>query len=431
MNPLKTLLNNRNNSSVKGIVSLCTANPLVLEAAMEQLLDSKMPLLIEATANQVNQYGGYTNMKPLDYRNFVLDMAKQKHFPLDRLILGGDHLGPLTWVKLPTEEAMTRSEELVRQFVLAGFTKIHLDTSMRLSSDDPNQPLSTDVIATRGIRLMKVAEEAYKQVKAQNPKAYAPVYIVGSEVPIPGGAQEEEGISVTKADDFKNTVKVYQDLMIQNGLKDVWDRIIGVVVQPGVEFGDDTVHIYDPVAAKDLVQSLKDVEGVVFEGHSTDYQTEASLRAMVDDGIAILKVGPALTFYLREGLFALSMIEDELIDADQRSNFRSVLEEAMLNKPENWSKHYHGSPKQLAFKRKYSYSDRSRYYLPEPKVEAAIEVLFKNTVTIPDSLLAQFMPIQAKKTREGHLSKEPRALVKDWVKTLIDDYIYACERKPD
>ena len=33
---------------------------------------------------------------------------------------------------------------------------------------------------------------------------------------------------------------------------------------------------------------------------------------MVEDGIAILKVGPALTFALREGLFALEQIEREL-----------------------------------------------------------------------------------------------------------------------
>lgn len=431
MNPLKQLLTERGNSNLKGIVSLCTANALVIEAAMEHLLSSELPLLIEATANQVNQYGGYTNMTPADYRDFVLGLCEKTKFPTKRLILGGDHLGPLTWVKLPVEEAMTRSEELVRQFVMAGFTKIHLDTSMRLSCDDPSKPLSTDVIAQRGIRLMKVAEQAYRDLKQHDPKAIAPVYIVGSEVPIPGGAQEEESISVTKPDDFRHTVDVYRDLMKEEGLGDVWDRIVAVVVQPGVEFGDDSVHHYDPIAAKQLVQSLREYQGIVFEGHSTDYQTKTSLKAMVEDGIAILKVGPALTFYLREGLFALSMIEDELIDAGLRSQFRAVLEKAMLDKPENWVKHYHGTPKQLALKRKYSYSDRARYYLPVPEVDKAISTLFQNTSMIPDSVLAQFMPIQFEKVKEGQLSKNPEVLVKDWVKILIDDYLFACIKKPE
>ena len=54
---------------------------------------------------------------------------------------------------------------------------------------------------------------------------------------------------------------------------------------------------------------------MVFEAHSTDYQTAGALRALVEDRWAILKVGPALTFALREALFALSAIEEELIAA--------------------------------------------------------------------------------------------------------------------
>jgi len=431
MNPLQTLIKQRSSSSIKGIFSLCTAHPMVIEAALDHLLDSNIPLLIEATANQVNQFGGYTNMTPIDYRNFVVDLANEKSFPLDRLFFGGDHLGPLIWINLPADEAMDRAEELVRQFVMAGFTKIHLDTSMRLSSDDPNVPLSTQVIAERGIRLMKTAEAAFTHYKSSHPEAYPLVYIIGSEVPIPGGAQEEEGISVTKADDFRNTVHVYQDLMNKNGLGDVWSQILGVVVQPGVEFGDDSVHIYDRSAASKLIDSLSAFNGLVFEGHSTDYQTQTSLREMVEDGIAILKVGPALTFALREGLFALSYIEDELVTSDKRSNFRVILDEAMINHPENWKKHYHGSETDLIFKRKYSYSDRSRYYLPDPMVEKAIGVMLENTRSIPASLLSQFMPIQFSKVRSGVLKKDPQSLVMDWVNVLIDDYVYACETKPE
>lgn len=93
---------------------------------------------------------------------------------------------------------MDRAVELVSQFVLAGFTKIHLDTSMRLASDSKTARLSDATIARRGARLCKAAEAAYAKRLQAHPDAIAPVYVIGSEVPIPGGAQEaEDSISVT------------------------------------------------------------------------------------------------------------------------------------------------------------------------------------------------------------------------------------------
>lgn len=47
---------------------------------------------------------------------------------------------------------------------------------------------------------------------------------------------------------------------------------------------------------------------------------------MVTDGIAILKVGPALTFGLREALFSLSMMEKELVPEEKRANFIETLD---------------------------------------------------------------------------------------------------------
>ena len=53
-----------------GIFSVCSAHHLVLEACMQQVLEAGTHLLIEATANQVNQFGGYTGMKPDDFPDF-------------------------------------------------------------------------------------------------------------------------------------------------------------------------------------------------------------------------------------------------------------------------------------------------------------------------------------------------------------------------
>ena len=118
----------------KGIVSICSAHPWVLKAAMQE---TEGPLLIEATCNQVNQFGGYTGMKPVDFVCYVRKIAKENNFPFENVILGGDHLGPSVWQSEPAGSAMEKSEHLIRDYVEAGFVKIHIDCSMPLG-DDPH-----------------------------------------------------------------------------------------------------------------------------------------------------------------------------------------------------------------------------------------------------------------------------------------------------
>ena len=64
-----------------------------------------------------------------------------------------------------------------------------------------------------------------------------------------------------------------------------------MVVQPGVEHGDHTILEYDRARAAHLARAIRDLPRLVFEGHTTDYQTPQALTQMVEDGIAILKVG--------------------------------------------------------------------------------------------------------------------------------------------
>lgn len=428
IHPLQEMMQRRREGEKCGIPSYCTANELVLEAVMERAKTLNRPVLIEATANQVNQFGGYTGMRPADFMRFILDLADKVGMDRDLLIPGGDHLGPLTWVDEPEASAMEKARELVRQFVEAGFTKIHLDTSMKLGDDAVDAPLSTEVIARRGVELYKVCMEAYEKRLAQEPDALRPVFIIGSEVPIPGGAQEEEeGISVTRPEDFADTVQTYKKIFAENGVADGWKDVIAVVVQPGVEFGDSQVFFYDRGEAASLCKKLEGYPEVVFEGHSTDYQTKECLREMVEDGIAILKVGPALTFGLREALFSLSMIERELIPQEERADLPAVLEKVMLAEPGNWQKHYHGTEEELAFARKYSFSDRCRYYMGAPEVTAAIDRLFKNLSEkeIPLTILHQYMPLQYGQVIRGKLAADPRTLGKDGVVQFMLDYEYA------
>lgn len=429
-NALLDIIQARQNGRKVGIYSACTANEYAIEAVMEKAQETNTYALIEATANQCNQFGGYTGMQPKDFVKFVFGIADKIKFDKNRIVLGGDHLGPLTWQNEPEESAMEKSEELIRQYVLAGFTKIHIDTSMMVADDDRSVRLSDDTIARRAVRLARVSEDAYAELKKSDTEAMPPVYIVGSEVPIPGGAQEnDESISITKPEQFQDTYNVFKTAFEKENLGEAFGRVIGVVVQPGVEFSDASVTEYDREKAEKLCQKLKDYPNIVFEGHSTDYQTPKALKQMVEDGIAILKVGPAITYALRQALFALSDIEKEVLNNSGKvlSDFRNVLEETMLSSPRNWKKYYHGNKNEIALKRKYSFSDRCRYYLPEKDVSDAINKLISNinSADIPISVIDQYMPIQYKHLREGKINMKAEELLKDRVKDYLDDYIYA------
>ena len=431
-NPLKRIVEKQKAGIPVAVYSACSANEYVIQAVIERAKATDSVALIEATANQCDQFGGYTGMTPKDFKAYVDQIASSCGLASDRVFLGGDHLGPLTWTHLPEAEAMANAEELIRHYVGAGFTKIHIDTSMKVADDDPNVRLSDEIIAARGARLAKVANDTYQAYLKENPEAIAPVYIVGSEVPIPGGAQgavADEGVQVTKVDDFKATVKAFEEAFAKEGLQEVWKDVIGVVVQPGVEEKDAGCTEYDRSKAVELMAAIKDYPNLVFEGHSTDYQTKYKLRELVEDGVGVLKVGPGLTFAMREALFALSHIEEETLHGTdiEPSHFIDVLEEAMLAKPDKWAKYYTGDENQLRIKRKYSFSDRCRYYMPNEAVQNAKNKLIANLkqVGVPLNLLSQFMPIQYTKVREGFLNNDPESLIKDRIVNTIDEYLYA------
>lgn len=421
-----------NEEKANGICSCCSSNRFVIKAAIKDAKDRGTVALIEATANQVDQFGGYTGMTPVSFIKYVEDIAEEYSFPKERLILGGDHLGPLTFSAQPEKEAMEMALELVRCYVLAGFTKIHLDTSMKLLSDDKDLPLSDEIIANRAAQLCCACETAFQERQKLNPTAEPPIYVIGSEVPIPGGAQEEENsVPVTKYEAAVKTIDSFLKSFNEAGLKKTTNRIIAIVVQPGVEFTDKEVFQYNSIAAKELCSVLADREGMVFEAHSTDYQTRESLQSLVKDGFKILKVGPALTFSVRESLFALSYIEEELstIYHFSPSNFRQALYNAMYKDDFYWKNHYTGTVEEIRFKMAYSYSDRARYYMDTDEVRLAQTTLINNlkTYEIPLSLLRQFMPVQYEKIRAGLLLNEPEDLIVDAVINCLDNYYYATE----
>jgi D-tagatose-1,6-bisphosphate aldolase subunit GatZ/KbaZ len=398
----------------KGITSVCSAHPKVIQQTLKVAKTFNVPALIEATCNQVNQYGGYTGMTPADFVGYVRGIARENDFPFENIILGGDHLGPNIWQNEPAESAMEKSKTLVRAYGKAGFVKIHLDCSMRLA-DDP-LVLNPETVASRAAQLAKIAEESL----SESGRAEGSLrYVIGTEVPIPGGATEhEENVSVTSVEAARQTIEVTRDAFVREGLESAWERVSAIVVQPGVEFGDDFVLPYKPEAAQHLSRFIEG-QPMIYEAHSTDYQTGAALKDLIRDHFAILKVGPALTFAFREAVFALSMIEDELISKDMRSNLIQVLEDVMLKRPEHWKKYYHGTQPEQAFKRKYSLSDRARYYWPEPEVQNALATLMNNlgNKVLPYSLLSQFV---------GETNLNPAQVIDMKINRVLNEYMAAC-----
>ncbi len=430
---IRNILIERKKGNSVGIPSYCTANKQVIKSILLHAKETKHKVLLEATSNQVNQFGGYTGMKPVDYRNYIYRLAEEISCPKEYIILGGDHLGPLVWCGENEEEAMSKAKELVRLFTLAGYTKIHLDTSMRLGSDNPLEDLKDETIARRGVELYKVSLDAYRELIKENPNAPMPSYIIGSEVPIPGGAQEkEDSIEVTKPEALTYTLEAYKEEFERQGVSEGFENVVAVVVQPGIEFGDNEIHVYDRKKAKELCLACESTP-VMLEGHSTDYQPKTALKEMVEDGVGILKVGPQLTFAFREAMFSLSSIEEALLDKDgliagrTPVRFPDLLEELMLDNPADWEKHYHGSEYKKKIERKYSLSDRSRYYMSNEKIEEAIKLLYENidSVDIPLGLLHQFMPVQCDRVINGSLDLKADSLVVDYIKDVIRDYEYA------
>lgn len=427
MKHLTKMVEQHKRGKANGIYAVCSAHPIVLEAAIRYAHANHTPLLIEATSNQVDQFGGYTGMTPADFRSFVCRLADSLDFSQDMLILGGDHLGPNRWQNLPAEQAMANADDLIKSYVAAGFKKIHLDCSMSCANDPV--PLTDEIVAERAARLAKVAEETCMAHFGESDL----VYVIGTEVPVPGGAHETlTDLAVTTPDAARATLQAHYHAFEKHGMEGIWPRIIALVVQPGVEFDHTHIIDYQPQKAVALSKMVEDYDTLVFEAHSTDYQTPQSLRQLVIDHFVILKVGPALTFALREALFSLAAIEEELLPAKACSGLRHVLESVMLDRPEYWQSHYHGDGNARRLARGYSYSDRVRYYWPDSQIDEAFERLVRNLADdpIPLPLISQYLPLQYVKVREGDLSATPRELIINHIQDILQQYHCACLGAP-
>ncbi len=363
----------------RGIASWCTAHPDTLSAILRAHRHDNEPILIEATCNQVNQHGGYTGMTPAKFRSFVEGLGRDAAVNPQRIILGGDHLGPNPWKHLPASEAMQEARAMVKAYVEAGFSKIHLDASMACAGDGV---LGEAQMAERAADLCRVAEAA-----AHEPLAY----VIGTEVPIPGGETESlSAIAATRPAAVRHTYELHEAAFTAQGLGDALKRVIAVVVQPGVDFDNSNVTEFDAAKARDLIAAVQQLPGPAYEAHSTDYQPRRCLSDLVANHFCILKVGPELTFAYREAVFAMAAIEAQLAIAAP-SNVIAVIDDVMNGDDRNWRPYVAAGLQQRALKL-FGLSDRVRYYWPNPRITEAMRHLQANidAQPVPRGLIAQY-----------------------------------------
>jgi hypothetical protein len=149
---------------------------------------------------------------------------------------------------------MARAREMVAAYAAAGFTKIHLDASMACGGE----ALSEAEMATRAADLCAVAEATRPGVLH---------YVIGTEVPVPGGeTAHRDHLAVTAPAAARRTHALHRAAFAARGPDAAFARVIGVVVQPGVDFGNAQVMAYDRARAAALAAAAPGLDGPALRG---------------------------------------------------------------------------------------------------------------------------------------------------------------------
>lgn len=392
------------------IPSVCTAHPDVLRASLNWAERKDRPIVIEATSNQVNQDGGYTNTTPAEFAASIDALADACGAARERVTLGGDHLGPQAWRKMPVEAAMVKARTLVAAYVAAGFEKIHLDCSEGCASEDAQLP--DEVTAARTADLAKVCEDASSDSDV--------LYVIGTEVPPPGGARVDESgdIPATTPEAALATLNAHDAAFDALGLSGLKSRVAGLVVQPGVEFSPMQVHHLPLDRDPALREVMMTWPGLCLEAHSTDYQHTEVFGRLAEHGFAFQKVGPALTFAYRQALYALDFA---LQISGRSTGLIKAMDDLMNSEPEYWQGHYNKGNQQALH---VGLADRIRYYWPHPIARKAVETLRENAEaqTLPDPLLWQCFAPDVLERAESLQGSQVQRLIDAQIEIALDPY---------
>jgi len=406
---------NRRGEAV-AIPSVCSAHEGVLEASLRLAERLDRRLVVEATSNQVNQFGGYTGLRPRDFVELVRRAARKTGTDFDRVALGGDHLGTQVWREERADVALAFAADMVADYVGAGFHKIHLDCSEGCKGEPAQLPDATtaDRSAALARRCMEAGEES------------SLIFVVGTEVPPPGGARadESEDIPATTPQRALATLEAHREAFHQHGIEDEVARIAGLVVQPGVEFSPTQVHHLPLERDPGIIDVLDRWPGVCLEAHSTDYQHNEAFPRLAEIGFAFQKVGPALTFAWREAIYRLDLLR--VVAGWGEPVVVPAMEALMLEDPRYWQAHYHGCDEDLRVQRHFGLADRIRYYWPNARAAAAVDAVLEDMRArrLPDMLVRQVFPQAIIEASEQIPLPVPDALVAASVEVALKPYFF-------
>ena len=390
------------------IPSVCSSQADVILASLLRAQTLDRPIVIEATSNQVNQDGGYTGMRPSDFMAFVNGIAKDAGVDRERIQFGGDHLGPQAWRSENSDSAMAKAHQLVAGYAQAGFSKIHLDCSEGCAGE-PAQ-LDDEITSRRSADLARTCANMADDL----------MFVVGTEVPPPGGARTDESgdIAPTSPDAARATLAIHRD---QFG--DMAPQIGGLVVQPGVEFSPMQIHHLPIAKDPKLIPAIADWPSVCLEAHSTDYQHPQVFPRLAALGFAFQKVGPALTLAYRQALYSLDIVRS--FSSGSERKLPHALETAMLDDPRYWQGHYQGGADQLKLQRHFGLADRIRYYWPVHSVKVAVQQLFDDLPRqIPDPILWQVFSQPVLDRADALSGTQAQRLVRAQIQLALDPYFF-------
>ncbi len=288
-----------------GVYSVCSAHPTVVEAAIMQAGADDVPVLIEATSNQVDQFGATPDASGRVPRPPSSASPTGADFPRSRVVLGGDHLGPNRWQGETAAAAMEKADATHRRLRRAGYSKIYLDaacpvpTTRQCSMTRPSRSAPHACCTSRRIRATQRRRPSDVRHRHRGTGSRAGPRDARRSHPDAGRS--------CRATDRRASGRVHPIR-----LDHVWPRVMALVVQPGVEFDHLQVIDYRRTAhrgatARPRHGTAPGVRGAFHRLSATPQIARARRRSL-----AVLKVGPGLTFAMREALFGLAHIENQL-----------------------------------------------------------------------------------------------------------------------
>lgn len=340
------------------IPAVASVLPDVIAAGLRQAREHGLPALIEAPAEEVNQFGGHSGLTPADFAALVQDVAHSHGLDAVPLILGADGLGPGLWPGLDPSAAMTHAERMVADFAAAGFNRLQFHA------------LDAPGIA----RLVSVAE-------THAPPRHPPVYA------LPAGG--DPASSVTSPEDLAEALTRHEAAFAEADLAGAWRRVHTMSVRFGMGFTPAHVERFDIEQPDQLSAVLRDHDRIALEAEAVDYQSARVCADLTRRNVAVLKLGPSLSFAWREALYGLSHVHAW---SEGGPHISERMEALMLADPAMWQQDGRGPAGHSRLLRHFGFTDRIRHYWSKAGAELAALCDSMEASGLHLPLLLQYLP---------------------------------------